>query len=383
MPIKTVSEIKMTTIEENAAQIETYPTSPSTANIVTYQSHNSKIIDEVQLRLKFGNYLINPNKFRFKKVVRILAICIKFLNNIKLSLQGTIKRKANTIIKQVILTEEEINAAKKYLFKKSTLELKHFTDRKKYKDVSIEKDGIIYHTERILKMEDTTIVGRFNQAIKDLATTSFIVPMLEKYSPVAISIINEIHWYQPSANHCGVETTLRYVNQEVYVIEGRAIVKSIRKSCQRCRYILKKTIDVVMGPVSKHVLNIAPAFYSTQVDLCGPFQCYSYHHRRKIVKIWFLVFCCSTTSTTSIKVMEDYSTQSFIQSFTRFSCDVGYPKTLLVDAGSQLVRGCQEMTFSFHDAKYKLHSNQSVDFEVCPVGGHNEHGRVERKIKEI
>ena len=309
---------------------------------------------------------------------------MKYFNNIRLSLQGTIKRaKFDTKIIQVILTEKEITAAKNYFFMKSTIELKHFTGLKKIKILSVEKDGIIYHTERILNMEDTTIVGRFNQSIKDLTATSFIVPMLEKYSPVAVSIINEVHWYHPSVNHAGVETTLRHVNQQVYVIEGRTIVKSIRKSCQRCRYILKRTLDVVMGPVSKHVLNIAPAFYSTQVDLCGPFQCYSYHHKRTTIKIWLLVFCCATTSTTIIKVMEDYSTQAFIQSFIRFSCDVGYPKTLLVDAGSQLVRGCQDMRFSFHDVKYQLHTNQYVDFEVCPVGGHNEHGRVERKIKEI
>jgi len=99
------------------------------------------------------------------------------------------------------------------------MELKHFIGLKKFKDISTEKDGVILHTERILNMEDTTIVGRFNQSIKDLTSTSFIVPMVEKYSLVAISIINEVHWYHPSANHSGIETTLRYVNQEAYVIE--------------------------------------------------------------------------------------------------------------------------------------------------------------------
>ena len=116
------------------------------------------------------------------KVVRILAICIKYCNNIKLSLQGTIKAKVNdTKIVQVILTEEEIMAAKNYFFRKSTRELKEFTIQKKYKDVSIEKDGIIYHAERVLNMEDTIFVGRYNQSIKDLSSTSFIVPMMEKF----------------------------------------------------------------------------------------------------------------------------------------------------------------------------------------------------------
>ena len=49
-----------------------------------------------------------------------------------------------------------------------------------------------------------------------------------------------------------------------------------------------------------------------------------------------------TTSTTSIKVMEDYSTIAFAQAFTRFACEVGYPQFMLIDKGSQLVKGCQE-----------------------------------------
>ena len=68
-----------------------------------------------------------------------------------------------------------------------------------------------------------------------------------------------------------------------------------------------------MGPVSQHNLTIAPAFYVTQVDLCGPFDSYAPHNKRKTVKIWLTVFCCATTSTTSTKTMDDYGISSFIQ----------------------------------------------------------------------
>jgi len=81
--------------------------------------------------------------------------------------------------------------------------------------------------------------------------------------------------------------------------------------------------------------------------------------------------------------MEDYTTQSFIMGFTRFSCEVGYPKTLLCDAGSQLIKGCQDMRLNYLDIKHQLFNDHKVEFEVCPVGGHNEHGKVERKIREI
>ena len=53
--------------------------------------------------------------------------------------------------------------------------------------------------------------------------------------------------------------------------------------------------------------------------------------------------------------MEDYSTSTFILAFVRFSCNVGYSKKLMSDAGSQLVKGCQSMIITFSDVKHKLH----------------------------
>ena len=81
--------------------------------------------------------------------------------------------------------------------------------------------------------------------------------------------------------------------------------------------------------------------------------------------------------------MDDYSTTSFIQAITRFSTNHGFPKELLCDEGSQLVKGCQEMNIDLLDLTQKLQRNVKVQFSVCPVQGHNMHGKVERKIREI
>ena len=145
----------------------------------------------------------------------------------------------------------------------------------------------------------------------------------------------------------------------------------------------RRTIEVSMGPVSKHNITVAPAFYITQMDLAGPFKAYSNHNKRSTIKIWIAVFVCATTSTTSIKVMEDYSSTSFIQAFTRFSCEVGYPKLLLADAGSQFIKACDDIHLNFRDLKFQLHRDVGVELEVCPVGGHHMNGKVERRIQEI
>ena len=164
-------------------------------------------------------------------------------------------------------------------------------------------------------------------------------------------------------------------------------MKKIKKNRQRCRFLLKKTLHVTMGLLSNYNLMKTPAFYISQVDICGPFKAYSNHRSRATIKIWFTVFYCSTTSATKIKLMEDYRSTSFLLALSRLPCVTGYPKVPLVDGGCQLLKACENKSLDFYDIKYKLneHFRQlfKVDCEVWPVGAHNIHRRVERKVLEI
>ena len=221
---------------------------------------------------------------------------------------------------------------------------------------------------------------RLADVCTDLTSSTFCVPILDKYSPISYSIINEVHWHSEDARHSGSETVWRFVQLIAFIIEGKPLVKTFRDECPRCRYLKKKAIDVAMGPVADDHLKIAPPFYACQVDICGSFNSYSNVNKRASIKIWFVVFCCCVTGAVDIKVMTDYSTSSFVLAFIRFSCKVGYPYKMLPDAGSQLVKGCESMKITFTDIKNRL-SECGVQFEVCPVGAHYMHGKVERKIR--
>ena len=144
-----------------------------------------------------------------------------------------------------------------------------------------------------------------------------------------------------------------------------------------------KGVEVAMGPVAEENLKVAPAFFVSQVDICGPFKAYSPANKRVTLKIWFVVFVCTVTSTVDCRVMEGYDTESFVFAFSRFSCRFGYPKVLMPDPGSQLVRGCKDMVLSFSDISMKLSTEFGVEFKTCPVGAHFVHGKVERKIRQI
>ena len=267
-------------------------------------------------------------------------------------------------------------------FKKGTAEVKHFAQKRAYKDLSRESLGILYYTGRILPSQKIDSKAQLSDVCLDLSQASFCVPLIEKHSPLAYAFINEIHWYDPDAAHSGVETLWRYVLKNVYILEGKTLVKDFKDQCARCRYLKKRAIDVAMGPKASENLCIAPPFYNSQVDICGPYNSYHTVNKRATAKIWFVIFCCSVTGGIDLEVAEDYTTDSFVLAFLRFSCKVGFPRKLMPDAGSQLIKGCEDMTLSFYDIHNKL-NEFGVDFQPCPVGAHYMHGKVERKIKDV
>ena len=140
------------------------------------------------------------------------------------------------------------------------------------------KDGVLFYNGRILPDSKITIVGRYTEAMLNLSATSFCVPLIEKCSPIAFSIISDVQWNSQSS-HTGIVTTLRQVMKKAFIIEGRSLVKLIKNSCKRCKYLNKRTVEAVMGPVPDSSLTIAPAFYHTQLDLSGPYKAFSPHKK--------------------------------------------------------------------------------------------------------
>ncbi len=370
------------------------------ASVYTNRVRYRVVPEAVSERYQFCNYLVDPNKFRLRKVIRIVALIMRFIRNsrnavmrkknleVKLAPQKDMKKVPFGLNDQedndaVILGDTEVIAALTYFFKKSTEEIKKFRKKRDYERISEEVDGILYYKGRILLEQSVTGVKDMCDVMIDLSCRTFWVPLVDGHSPFAYSIINEVHWHNKEAMHTGVGKTVRYSLHYACILEVRELIRLIKKSCVKCRILAKKQLEVVMGPVSPYNLNVAPAFYVTQVDLMGPVDSYHGANKRSVMKIWVIVFCCCTTGAVDLKVMESYTASSFILGFKRFGSRAGFPKMMLPDQGSQLIKACGDVKLSFKDIQGQLNTEYGVQFETCPAGAHYMHGRVERKVRHV
>jgi hypothetical protein len=96
-----------------------------------------------------------------------------------------------------------------------------------------------------------------------------------------------------------------------------------------------------------------------------------------------MVFKCTSTGAIAVHVIAAYSTDAFVMAY--FAARYNHPLKLLPDEGSQLMKACKEMEYSWIDMKKTLDQEFAIGFkyDAAPVDGHSQHGMVERSIAEV
>ena len=280
----------------------------------------------------------------------------------------------------VNLTDFEIERASNYFFKIGSKEVKQFAKHSDWKHCSKEIGGILYFDSKIM---DGQSINDVENVFQDLSPLHFCKPILDRYSPISYAIMTHVH--TKVANHRDITTCLRESFSEAYILHGRSLSEEVREGCMKCKRFKAKRVNVEMSKLHESRITVAPAFYLAQVDLLGPYDAFCEHNHRSSVKVWGLVFKDPASGAISTHVMQKYSSDAFLQAYMRFACTRGHPAKLFIDSGSQLVKTCNDIEYSWMSIVDHLsrHHGTGIQHEICPVGGHNFHGTVERSIKEV
>ena len=287
------------------------------------------------------------------------------------------------------LSDKYINAALIYYYRVASKEVLKFNSKQMVEKQTVMKEGVLLSKGRIIDgmnfLETADMVDTLNLGSLCLKT---MIPVIDRYSPLAYSIAQHFHW--TVANHKGMESCLRYSLGHVHILKGMSLFRELALECIRCKMKRGKFIKVSTGPLADRQLLIAPPFYACQIDLCGPTRVFVPGHEKetratkvKESQVYIFVAVCLVTSNVNIQVCEMKDTQAMLEAFIRLSCEVGYPKYVSIDQEGSLMAQMNEIQVNLRDLSHSLYSEHGTILEISAVGGHDQHGKVERAIRSI
>ena len=410
-------------------------------NVVTKQE-KLLMSKNVVLRLEFSQYIISPLKWSYPKFVRIIGYVKLAIRNWKYKLavkkqsQGLSLSDGSTpesirsspptkfsvfsvfenktghkddsekltdlfsvngvkIIFEtktifIRLTDNILSSSLEYIYRKTSAELIHFNDKKLVQKVGAISDGIVYCKSRIEESQTLRAVGGLENIVdlKSFTGVNFHVPVIDKNSPVALSIASHLHYNV--VKHRGAETVFRISLQYVHILGGRPLMKLIRDECIFCQKLLLKYTQQLMGPLADQQLSISPIFYYTFADAWGPLKAFCPGYSKatragnKTYDVYMIVFGCASTGMVNCQIMEaGKNTSNALEAFNRFFDETCVPKIFFIDKDGAMMKCLSEGSVDLLSIDGSLAKGRGIVFETCSAQGHNAHGRIERKIKMV
>ena len=284
------------------------------------------------------------------------------------------------------LSEQEVLNAERYFFLKASKEIKQFVKFSDYKNASIVKDGILHFSGRILEGQE---IHDVENIMGDLEPLTFCRPLIDRYSPVAYSVM--MHAHTQLTHHRSAVSTLRESRYLAFVLRGRDLANEVREHCTYCQRFRARLVQTEMGKIHASRLTISPPFYMCQVDLLGPLEARCEHKiantraHNATVSVYGVVFKCPSSGAIAVYAMPGCTTEAFLQCYTRHTSRYGHPYRLFIDAGSQLIKACTDMEISWTNISATLNSQHGVGIRhiIVNTAEHSAHGVVERSILEV
>ena len=278
-----------------------------------------------------------PSKFKFPKVVRILAFCTKFVNafvrkwrktktsdqepptffncflsgqhnlmstpltacaefhakplSIQYEVHSSYYRKFKLVCdkaegthQQCVGTtchflstfrvdEVDIQWALFYLYTKATAEVDKFCKPDKILRDMFRLGGILFHKSRIADGR------RYMMSASMKNIESVAAQNINLFTPVADhwspSPYSLADWIHTDVSiHSGHKSTFRKSLNFCFILQGLSLFEEIGMSCVFCTKLRAKFIQATMGPKDPSAYALAPPFWVTQADLYGPIVTY-------------------------------------------------------------------------------------------------------------
>ena len=178
--------------------------------------------------------------------------------------------------------------------------------------------------------------GRLNKATLSHAVKKPII--LPKASHVTQAILRHYH---ERLHHQGRGQTLNELRANGYwILSGPRAVADLVRTCVTCRRLRRPEEQQKMADLPEERLESSPPFTSVGIDCFGPFLI---KKGRSEVKRYGLLFTCLFSRAVHVEMLEDMSTDSFINGLRCFVALRGAVRVIRCDQGTNFVGADNEL----------------------------------------
>lgn len=255
---------------------------------------NESVKDDLASRIKIE---------RFSDYKRLLRVTARILKLYRREPKATFKNATQEI------TSKDIEITEVFWIKEAQRnmknDIKHGTYRRLYPRLRV--DGIYVISGRAEKWLE---IGYNKEDI--------LLPYQHRFARLYCEYIH-------AKGHHGVLTTASKIRARFWITQLLKMIQSVKLNCVTCKKLDKKLSGQVMGNLPKERLKPAPPWYSTSLDLFGPFTIHDAVKKRTTLKAYGVIFNCIGTRAVYLDLAPDYSTESFLMVLRRFVSLRGYP----------------------------------------------------------
>ncbi|KAJ8342685.1 hypothetical protein SKAU_G00326130 [Synaphobranchus kaupii] len=169
-----------------------------------------------------------------------------------------------------------------------------------------------------------------------------------------------------------------------WVISGNKLVAKLIHNCVQCRKLRRPTEEQQMAALPKERVEASGPFTYSGMDCFGPFII---KKARKEYKRYGLVFTCFASRAVHIEMLEDLSTDAFINALRCFISLRGAVRELHCDHGSNFVGARNELREALKQCDTKLLeaflADKQCDFVFNAPSASHAGGVWERQIRTI
>lgn len=309
------------------------------------------------------------------RLVRVTAYIKRFVYN----LHGPRDR-----VRQRYLTADEIIHAKQFWVQR--VQMCHFhkelRDLQSSKSISTQS-SLLSLNPRLDECGILRVGGRLRRSdLSDCEKFPIILPKCR----ISELIVDYMH---TRTLHGGLQSTLRMLRQQYWIIGARNLVKSCIRKCVICVRQRAAMASQLMGDLPEVRVRPARPFATTGIDYAGPFKIRSSKGRgQKTHKSYCALFICLATRAIHLEVADDYSTQGFLAAFERFTSRRGIPAIIYSDNGTNFQGADKELSRRLRellreDNVQNYFSTEEIQWRFIPPAAPQVGGLWEAGVKSV